>query len=142
MLGSDIPIELMRVKQVAQLLSDGAQVVLVDVRSRQEYLIRHIKGALSIPIDSIDARTREIPRDGLVVLYWACPHELASLAYKKLYAKGYRNLRVLDEGIPGWVEQGYPTEGWRASDDTPVGDRPSYRYPPLLRPWRSTAVST
>jgi hypothetical protein len=69
MLGSDIPIELMRVKQVAQLLSDGAQVVLVDVRSRQEYLIRHIKGALSIPIDSIDARTREIPRDGLVVLY-------------------------------------------------------------------------
>ena len=69
MLGSDIPIELMRVKQVAQLLSDGAQVVLVDVRSRQEYLIRHIKGALSIPIDSIDVRTREIPRDGLVVLY-------------------------------------------------------------------------
>ncbi len=67
--GSDIPIELIRVKQVAQLLSDGAQVVLVDVRSRQEYLIRHIKGALSIPIDSIDARAREIPRDGLVVLY-------------------------------------------------------------------------
>ncbi len=24
---------------------------------------------------------------------------------------GYRNLRVLDEGIPGWIEQGYPTEG-------------------------------
>jgi 3-mercaptopyruvate sulfurtransferase SseA len=59
---------------------------------------------------------------------------LASLAYKKLYAKGYRNLKVLDEGIPGWVEQGYPTEGWRASDDAPVGDRPSYRFPPLFRP--------
>ena len=67
--GSDIPIELIRVKQVAQLLSDRAPVTLVDVRSRQEYLIRHIKGALSIPIDSIDARSREIPRDGLVVLY-------------------------------------------------------------------------
>jgi 3-mercaptopyruvate sulfurtransferase SseA len=59
---------------------------------------------------------------------------LASLAYKKLYAKGYRNLRVLDEGIPGWVDQGYPTEGWRASDDSPIGHRPTYRYPPLLRP--------
>jgi Rhodanese-like domain len=67
--GSDIPIDLIRVKQVAQLLSDGAQVVLVDVRSRQEFLIRHIKGALSIPVDSIDSRSREIPRDGLVVLY-------------------------------------------------------------------------
>ena len=67
--GSDIPIDLIRVKQVAQLLSDGAQVVLVDVRSRQEFLIRHIKGALSIPVDSIDSRSREIPRDGLVILY-------------------------------------------------------------------------
>jgi rhodanese-related sulfurtransferase len=44
-------------------------VALVDVRSRQEYLIRHIKGALSIPIDSIDVRSRDIPREGIVVLY-------------------------------------------------------------------------
>jgi Rhodanese-like domain len=67
--GDDIPIELIGVKQVAQLLSDGAPVALVDVRSRQEYLIRHIKGALSIPIDSIDVRSRDIPREGIVVLY-------------------------------------------------------------------------
>ena len=67
--GGDIPVEFIRVKQVAQLLSDGAKVVLVDVRSRQDYLSRHIKGALSVPVDSIDARSREIPRDGLVVLY-------------------------------------------------------------------------
>jgi 3-mercaptopyruvate sulfurtransferase SseA len=67
--GQDIPIELIRVKQVAQLLSDGARLTLVDVRSRQEYLARHIKGALSIPIDSVDARSRDIPREGIVVLY-------------------------------------------------------------------------
>ena len=67
--GGDIPIELIRVKQVAQLLDDGAPVTLVDVRSRQEYLIRHIKGALSIPVDNIDVRSREIPREGIVVLY-------------------------------------------------------------------------
>jgi Rhodanese-like domain len=67
--GGDIPIDLIGVKQVAQLLSDGARVVFVDVRSRQEYLIRHIKGALSIPVDRIDVQSREIPRDGIVVLY-------------------------------------------------------------------------
>jgi hypothetical protein len=60
---------------------------------------------------------------------------LASLAYKKLYAQGYRNLKVLDEGIPGWVELGYPTEGWRAGDDSiPVGHAPTFRSPLLLRP--------
>ena len=47
----------------------GAKVVLVDVRSRQDYLIRHIKGALSVPLEHMDARGREIPRDGLAVLY-------------------------------------------------------------------------
>jgi len=36
------------------------------------------------------------------------------LAYKALSQKGYRNLRVLDEGIPGWIEQGHPTEGTKA----------------------------
>jgi 3-mercaptopyruvate sulfurtransferase SseA len=41
------------------------------------------------------------------------------MAYKKLYAVGYRNLKVLDEGIPGWVEQGYPTGGWQAGDEAP-----------------------
>ena len=66
---ANAPIEFIRVKEVVQLVSDGAQVTLVDVRSRQDYLIRHIKGALSVPLDSIDARAREIPRNGLVVLY-------------------------------------------------------------------------
>jgi hypothetical protein len=67
--GGDIPIEFIRVKQVVQLLSDGAKVAIIDVRSRQDYLIRHIKGALSVPLDSLEARSREVPRDGLVVLY-------------------------------------------------------------------------
>jgi hypothetical protein len=67
--GGEMPIDFIPVKQVAQLLNDGARVVLVDVRSRQDYLIRHIKGAESIPLDSIDARASEIPRDGLVILY-------------------------------------------------------------------------
>jgi 3-mercaptopyruvate sulfurtransferase SseA len=60
---------------------------------------------------------------------------MASLAYKKLFAAGYRNLRVLDEGIPGWVEQGYPTEGWRAGNDAPLPGhgRPPY-YLPLIAP--------
>ena len=42
------------------------------------------------------------------------------MAYQKLYAMGYRNLKVLDEGIPGWVEQGYPTEGWQAGGEAPL----------------------
>ena len=41
----------------------------IDVRSRQEYLTRHIKGAISIPLDTIELRAGEVSRQGLVVLY-------------------------------------------------------------------------
>ena len=51
------------------MLRKGAPTKLIDVRSRQEYLTRHIKGAMSIPLDTIELRVGEIPRQGLVVLY-------------------------------------------------------------------------
>ena len=63
------PIELIKVDQLNALLRRGTQVQIVDVRSRQEYLTRHIKGAVSIPLDTVELRAGEIPRQGLVVLY-------------------------------------------------------------------------
>jgi rhodanese-related sulfurtransferase len=33
------------------------------------------------------------------------------LAYGILYENGYRNMKVLDEGIPGWQQKRYPMEG-------------------------------
>ena len=61
--------ERIKVAQLDYLLRKGTQVQLVDVRSRQEYLSRHIKNAVSIPLDTIELRAGEIPRQGLVVLY-------------------------------------------------------------------------
>jgi len=68
-LGQDLLIQFLKVKEVDQLLKQGRTVTFVDVRSRQEYLIQHIKGALSVPVSAIDDRFGEIPREGLVVLY-------------------------------------------------------------------------
>jgi hypothetical protein len=68
-LGQDLPIQFLKVKDVDQLVKQGRMVTFVDVRSRQEYLIQHIKGALSMPVSAIDDRFNEVPREGLVVLY-------------------------------------------------------------------------
>jgi rhodanese-related sulfurtransferase len=62
-------IQFIRVTEVSQLVKQDMRITFVDVRSRQEYLIQHIKGAVSIPASALDARFREIPREGLVVLY-------------------------------------------------------------------------
>jgi hypothetical protein len=63
------PIEFIKVEQFNALLQKSSPAQIVDVRSRQEYLTRHIKGAISIPLDTIALRAAEIPRQGLVVLY-------------------------------------------------------------------------
>src|SRR5215510_3282632 len=65
----ELPIELIKVDQLNALLRKGAPAKVIDVRSRQEYLTRHIKGAMSIPLDTIELRAGEVPRQGLVVLY-------------------------------------------------------------------------
>jgi 3-mercaptopyruvate sulfurtransferase SseA len=65
----DPPVTLIKVDQVRDLLKRGHPVLLVDVRSRQEYDARHIRGAASVPLDRVEARAAEIPRQGLVVLY-------------------------------------------------------------------------
>jgi 3-mercaptopyruvate sulfurtransferase SseA len=36
---------------------------------------------------------------------------LARGASNLLYSLGWRNHLVLDEGLPGWHEKGYPVEG-------------------------------
>jgi len=63
------PVEFIKVNELNGLLHKGAPAKLIDVRSRQEYLTRHIKGAMSIPLDTIELRAGEVPRQGLVVLY-------------------------------------------------------------------------
>ncbi len=56
--------------EVYRIIEQGVRrVVLVDVRSREEYATRHIRGAVSIPLAETESRASEIPREGLVVLY-------------------------------------------------------------------------
>jgi rhodanese-related sulfurtransferase len=91
-------------------------VLFVDVREQQDYLARHIHGAISVPpLHTLEARYQELPRERLIVLYCVCPHSLAMAGFRQLHAKGYRNLRVLDEGLPGWITQGDATEGVQAA---------------------------
>jgi rhodanese-related sulfurtransferase len=130
--------EVIKVAQLNALIRKGAPAQIIDVRSKPEYLERHIKGAVSISLDTLEARANEVPRQGLVVVYCACPHHLASLAYAKLYSLGYRNVKVLDEGLPGWVQAGLPTEGSQAKGPfVPHGDE-TYRAVGVEPPSRAT----
>jgi rhodanese-related sulfurtransferase len=59
----------MKVAEVQRLIERGTLVLFVDVRSEPEYLDRHIKGAISVPLQTLSERLRDIPRGRLVMLY-------------------------------------------------------------------------
>jgi rhodanese-related sulfurtransferase/DNA-binding transcriptional ArsR family regulator len=87
---------------------DAGDVVVLDVRPPDEYRSAHVAGALSIPIDELDRRLSEIPRDRQVVAYCRGPYCLYSRqAVERLRAQGFEAFRMA-EGVPEWAARGLP----------------------------------
>lgn len=77
-------------------------VVLVDVRPREEFEAGHIEGAQSIPIAEFQQRLAELPADPEVVAYCRGPFcAYAHDAVRQLQSAG-RSGRRLDIGWPEW----------------------------------------
>jgi rhodanese-related sulfurtransferase len=92
-----------------ELLSDGSVVVL-DVRPEEEYRAGHIPGALSVPVDALEAALQTLPKDREIVAYCRGPYCVFSdEAVKLLEARGYRARRLM-EGFPEWRAAGLPVE--------------------------------
>ncbi len=93
------------------------EVVLIDVRPREEYESGHIPGARSIPIDELDARLAELPADREVVAYCRGPFcAYAHDAVRRLRSAG-RPARRLQDGWPEWqlTQRPSKTEKGRAA---------------------------
>ncbi|MDP9411206.1 MAG: metalloregulator ArsR/SmtB family transcription factor [Actinomycetota bacterium] len=91
-------------------LSDGSVIVL-DVRPEEEYRAGHIPGALSVPVDALEAALETLPRDREVVAYCRGPYCVFSdEAVAFLRTRGYR-ARRLRQGLPDWRAAGMPVEG-------------------------------
>jgi rhodanese-related sulfurtransferase/DNA-binding transcriptional ArsR family regulator len=85
-------------------------VVVIDVRPPEEYRAGHIRGALSVPLDELEGRVRELPARKEIVAYCRGPYCLmAYQAVETLRAKG-RRARRLVEGLPEWRAAGFPVE--------------------------------
>lgn len=82
---------------------------LLDVRTLGEYTQKRIKGAHLIPIDQVQARIKEIPKDRPIIVY--CETGVRSaMVGRYLDSLGYRSVSNLSQGIMGWQVRGYPIE--------------------------------
>ena len=65
----DYPVTYIKVDELKGQLDRGARADIIDVRHWDSYVEMHIKGARSIPVRSIEPRSSEISKTGLVVFY-------------------------------------------------------------------------
>lgn len=102
-------LEAVEAKELMDRLGDGSAVVL-DVRPEEEYRAGHIPGALSVPVEALEAALQTLPRDKEVVAYCRGPYCVFSdEVVRALSARGYRASRLAD-GFPEWRAAGYPVE--------------------------------
>jgi DNA-binding transcriptional ArsR family regulator len=87
--------------ELRQRLEEGSVLVL-DVRPEVEYRAGHLPDARSIPIEELESRLRELPREQEIVAYCRGPYCLfADEAVALLQKHGYQARRLL-EGLPDW----------------------------------------
>ena len=89
---------------------EAGDVTLVDVRPADEFAAGHIPGALSVPVEELPDRIRELPKRKEIVAYCRGPYCVyAVTAVELLRQRGYRARRLI-ESIPAWRARGYPVD--------------------------------
>jgi len=95
--------------ELLERVRDGLVTVL-DVRPAEEYAQGHVAGALSVPLDCLQERLKDLPHDREVVAYCRGPWCVLSYeAVARLRAAGFAARRLRD-GLPEWRRAGLPVE--------------------------------
>ena len=96
--------------EMADLLrrARSKDVVILDARPASEYAFGHIAGAISVPIDELQRRLKQLPKSKAYVAYCRGPYCVyADQAVGLLLASG-RRARRLRDGFPEWRAAGFP----------------------------------
>ncbi|GAA4468316.1 hypothetical protein GCM10023189_53430 [Nibrella saemangeumensis] len=89
-------------------LRQKSGVILLDTRSRNEYMVSHLPGARWVGYDDFDLqRLASIPKSAEIVLYCSVGVRSERVG-EKLQAAGYTNVKNLYGSLFEWVNQGNP----------------------------------
>ncbi len=83
-------------------------VIVLDVRPPEEYAAGHVPGAVSMPLESLEANLDQLPKNKPVVAYCRGPYcVMAFEAVRRLRERG-KDARRLEDGFPEWRAEGLP----------------------------------
>lgn len=88
----------------------SGEVTVLDVRPAEEYRAGHIPGALSVPVDELEARLKVVPVGRDVVAYCRGPYCVMAIeAVALLRKRGFKAHRM-EQGVADWRARGFRVE--------------------------------
>jgi len=96
--------------ELAALLSSKAQLELVDVRERHEWMVTRLPGARLAPLSEFESHLAALPRDRDLVLYCRVGQRSATAA-RRLLDAGFTRVWHLAGGLMRWTAELGPPPG-------------------------------
>lgn len=88
----------------------SGDVLVLDVRPSDEYEAGHLPHARSIPVQELERRLDDLPKDKLIVAYCRGPFCLFSNEAVELLRKHGFHAEKIGDGVAEWVAAGLPLE--------------------------------
>lgn len=95
---------------VAERIGDPQTApLLLDVRTAQEFGAGHVPGAVNIPVQELESRLAQVPKDREVVVYCEVGGR-ARRAGTLLRERGYDKVSEMEGSMKAWREARLPVE--------------------------------
>lgn len=98
-------------EEVHQAINKKEQLILIDVRTPEEFSKNRITGSINVPIDELVKRIKKIAPDQKQKTYVYCFSGARSMAAVEIMTKlGYTNVFSMTSGLLAWRSKKYPLE--------------------------------
>jgi len=86
--------------EIMNIVKNNKNVVLLDVRSKQEYDEGHLRGAINIPLYELEYRAEnELGDKNCIIISYCSAGIRSKKAIEILKKMGYRNLYNVEDGV-------------------------------------------
>ncbi len=99
-------------KKVKKMIDHGDEFVLIDSRPKDEFLKSHLPASISIPSCQMKKYADLLPEDKDQLLVFYCGGVtcgMSTMASATAAQAGYTNIKVMSDGVEGWIKAGFPT---------------------------------
>lgn len=86
------------------LAADAANLLIIDVRSPDEYAESHVPGAVNIPLDAFPAGLQQVDATKYIVTVCWKGGGRSAKAAEMLRADGFAHVQYLCDGTLGWLD--------------------------------------